>query len=336
MQRVPYGALVAHRPAPPPRALTPDPLPSQRASRACRRAFAASMCAPVRIEPAEPAASEPARLTASASPCAARPRRPPRPRPHHRERLLRDRRRPSALRRPYAPRLEPNRPPSSPQAPAHAMVAVRRAHLDPLLRPGDLQCAPRLEPHRPARPHALCSRSALCLRRLRRAVCLPHMRKLRLQLRPHEEPVRTRARLTPLPVPDHAPVASTLTACLSRPRRRPKRNIRTAMNNEIMLYAIAQKEQLGFDKAVEECSARTQIELDTRTQPINLHADALSVPHSQSTACRATASPRTCLPPLEPNPAAPSLSDPFACADADPPSANAAVHGACAGAEAHV
>ena len=35
---------------------------------------------------------------------------------------------------------------------------------------------------------------------------------------------------------------------------RPKRNIRTAMNNEIMMYAIAQKEQMGFDKAVEECS----------------------------------------------------------------------------------
>ena len=28
---------------------------------------------------------------------------------------------------------------------------------------------------------------------------------------------------------------------------RPKRNIRTAMNNEIMLYGIAQKEQMGFD-----------------------------------------------------------------------------------------
>ena len=37
---------------------------------------------------------------------------------------------------------------------------------------------------------------------------------------------------------------------------RPKRNIRTAMNNEIMLYGIAQKEQLGFDKAVEECKHR--------------------------------------------------------------------------------
>ena len=36
---------------------------------------------------------------------------------------------------------------------------------------------------------------------------------------------------------------------------RPKRNIKTAMNHEIMLYGIAQKEQLGFDKAVEECSA---------------------------------------------------------------------------------
>ena len=28
------------------------------------------------------------------------------------------------------------------------------------------------------------------------------------------------------------------------------------MNNEIMLYGIAQKEQLGFDKAVEECKYR--------------------------------------------------------------------------------
>tara|TARA_B100001063_G_C16708450_1_gene526640 strand:+ start:210 stop:662 length:453 start_codon:yes stop_codon:yes gene_type:complete len=37
---------------------------------------------------------------------------------------------------------------------------------------------------------------------------------------------------------------------------RPKRNIRTAMNHEIMLYGIAQKEQLGFDKAVEECKYR--------------------------------------------------------------------------------
>ena len=38
--------------------------------------------------------------------------------------------------------------------------------------------------------------------------------------------------------------------------RRPKRNIRTAMNFEVMMYAIAQKEQLGFDKAVEECKYR--------------------------------------------------------------------------------
>ena len=37
---------------------------------------------------------------------------------------------------------------------------------------------------------------------------------------------------------------------------RPKRNIKTAMNHEILLYGIAQKEQLGFDKAVEECKYR--------------------------------------------------------------------------------
>ena len=39
---------------------------------------------------------------------------------------------------------------------------------------------------------------------------------------------------------------------------RPKRNIKTAMNHEIMLYGIAQKEQMGFDKAVEECKYRMQ------------------------------------------------------------------------------
>ena len=37
---------------------------------------------------------------------------------------------------------------------------------------------------------------------------------------------------------------------------RPKRNIRTAMNHEVMMYAIAQKEQMGLDKAVEECKYR--------------------------------------------------------------------------------
>jgi len=37
---------------------------------------------------------------------------------------------------------------------------------------------------------------------------------------------------------------------------RSKRNIKSAMNNEVMLYGIAQKEQLGFDKAVEECKYR--------------------------------------------------------------------------------
>ena len=37
---------------------------------------------------------------------------------------------------------------------------------------------------------------------------------------------------------------------------RPKRNIKTAMNHEIMLYGIAQKDQMGFDKAVEECKYR--------------------------------------------------------------------------------
>lgn len=37
---------------------------------------------------------------------------------------------------------------------------------------------------------------------------------------------------------------------------RPRRNIKTAMNHEIMMYAICQKEEMGFDKAVEECKFR--------------------------------------------------------------------------------
>ncbi len=37
---------------------------------------------------------------------------------------------------------------------------------------------------------------------------------------------------------------------------RPRRNIKTAMNHEINMYAVCQKEELGFDKAVEECKYR--------------------------------------------------------------------------------
>lgn len=36
---------------------------------------------------------------------------------------------------------------------------------------------------------------------------------------------------------------------------RPRKNIRSAMNHEIQMFACAQKEQQGLDKAVEECSA---------------------------------------------------------------------------------
>ena len=37
---------------------------------------------------------------------------------------------------------------------------------------------------------------------------------------------------------------------------RPRKAMRTAMQHEIAMYAIAQKEGLGFDKAVETCKAR--------------------------------------------------------------------------------
>ena len=106
------------------------------------------------------------------------------------------------------------------------MVVVRRAHVDPLLRPGDLQCAPRLEPHGPSRPHALCSRPALCLRRLRHAVRLPHMRQLRLQREPH--PLKHR---TSFAILAHADAVLVLAQYDRTKNLRPKRNIRTAMNN---------------------------------------------------------------------------------------------------------
>lgn len=37
---------------------------------------------------------------------------------------------------------------------------------------------------------------------------------------------------------------------------RPRRNIRTAMNNEILMFAAAQKEDKGMDKVVEEAKYR--------------------------------------------------------------------------------
>ena len=53
-------------------------------------------------------------------------------------------------------------------------------------------------------------------------------------------------RLHPLSTHTHARThVTTAHACALVARSRPKRNIKTAMNNEIMLYGIAQKEQLG-------------------------------------------------------------------------------------------
>lgn len=37
---------------------------------------------------------------------------------------------------------------------------------------------------------------------------------------------------------------------------RPKRSVRTAMANEINMYAIVQKDQMGLDKAIEEVKYR--------------------------------------------------------------------------------
>lgn len=57
---------------------------------------------------------------------------------------------------------------------------------------------------------------------------------------------------------------------------RPKRNIRTAMNHEIMMYAIAQKEGLGFDKAVEECKYRASLP----SQPRGFHHHPPALPRA--------------------------------------------------------
>ena len=49
---------------------------------------------------------------------------------------------------------------------------------------------------------------------------------------------------------DHARTPARVASCAVR------RSRLLLLLTEIMLYGIAQKEQLGFDKAVEECSAR--------------------------------------------------------------------------------
>ena len=64
----------------------------------------------------------------------------------------------------------------------------------------------------------------------------------------------TRARTSvrrPRPSPRAPRVAERRSSCTG-----PRRNIRTAMQHEIMMYGIAQKEGLGLDKAVEECKFR--------------------------------------------------------------------------------
>ena len=68
--------------------------------------------------------------------------------------------------------------------------------------------------------------------------CYPCVSQLRLQLRPLEEPVRARASNPATPTLT-SPIETLTVPCLCL-RSRPKRNIRTAMNHEVMMYAIAQ------------------------------------------------------------------------------------------------
>ena len=56
------------------------------------------------------------------------------------------------------------------------------------------------------------------------------------------------------------------------------------MAHEIMLYGIAQKEQMGFDKAVEECSATTLRSNHARVRVrAHMYTDSVRLHCSQST-----------------------------------------------------
>ena len=116
------------------------------------------------------------------------------------------------------------------------LAVHRSAHFDPVLRPGDLQ--------------------------LRYTLCVPEHGQLRLLVRPLQEPppqaqhqdgdeqrdhalrhragIRKRLSNPPIPIPiPYCPLVSR--ACCAVPW---------------LLFLVLQKEQLGFDKAVEECKFR--------------------------------------------------------------------------------
>ena len=92
---------------------------------------------------------------------------------------------------------------------------------------------------------------------------------------------------------------------------RPRRNIKTAMNHEILMYAIAQKEELGFDKAVEECKYRMSrygvtpnvrfTSIRTYTQPISMSSrwSHTSVCLRRCSSCRRSS---CCISPLPQRP----------------------------------
>ena len=106
------------------------------------------------------------------------------------------------------------------------------------------------------------------------------------------------------------------------------------MNHEIMMYGIAQKVR---GRAITN-HALPHPDLRSPRPLAAFRSSSASTRRSRnaSIGCRATASPRTHLPPLEPKPATPSLSAPFACADADPSAPDAPVHGARARGAPHL
>ena len=87
------------------------------------------------------------------------------------------------------------------------------------------------------------------------------------------------------PTPRALRVAERRSSCTG-----PRRNIRASMQHEVMLYAIAQKEGLGLDKAVEECAAAPRpVHREKRVPPLCTNARR-SPSAGASTACRATGS----------------------------------------------
>ena len=69
---------------------------------------------------------------------------------------------------------------------------------------------------------------------------------------------------------------------------RPRKNIQTAMNHEINMFACSQKEQNGLDKAVEECKYRMSrygVTPNVRSHATTTPTPPISVAHTRACVC---------------------------------------------------